>query len=68
MPLCGLQSKIRNDSERRIMKDLKHIISLKTLIEIEWFYNVVLVSVVQQSESAVQIHISLLLRISVPFR
>ena len=50
------------------MKDLKHIISLKTLIGIEWFYNAVLVSVVQQSESAVQIHISLLLRISVPFR
>ena len=50
------------------MKDLKYIISLKTLIGIELFDNVVLVTVVQQRKLAVQIHISLLLRISFPFR
>ena len=67
MPLCGLWAKIRNDSERRTMKDLKHILGLKTLIGIELFYNVVLVSVVQQTESAVRIHTSLLFQISFPF-
>ena len=48
MPLCDLWSKIRNGSERRILKDLKHITGLKTLTGVELFYTAVLVLAVRQ--------------------
>ena len=39
-----------------------------TFIEIQWTYNVVLVSGVRQSESAIHIHISILFQILFPYK